>query len=99
MTLRFPGPGALASAHARGMRRSLLAVALAVAAGGTASPAFALGCVYERTGDNVLLSRNASETATNSYYGYGSSNPSLPFDATGLDRLELRNCLLTSSPA
>lgn len=94
MTLRFPGPGALASAHARGMRRSLLAVALAVAAGGTASPAFALGCVYERTGDNVLLSRNASETATNSYYGYGSSNPSLPFDATGLDRLELRNCLV-----
>ncbi|HZX80044.1 MAG TPA: autotransporter outer membrane beta-barrel domain-containing protein, partial [Lysobacter sp.] len=76
----------------RPLRPSTLALALALA--GAASPAFALGCKYERTGDSVVLSRNDLETNRNSYYGWGSSRARVPFDATGLDRLDVRNCLI-----
>lgn len=91
MIVRTPGRRAMKAR--RPLRPSSLALALALA--GAASPAFALGCKYDRTGDNVVLSRNPAEASgSQSYYGYGSSQPRVEFDATGLDRLEVNACQL-----
>ena len=91
MTVRTPGRRAMKARCP--FRPTALAVALALA--GAASPAFALGCKLDRDGDSVVLSRNPLELPGNySYYGFGSNRVDVPYDATGLDRLEVRNCLV-----
>lgn len=75
--------------------RRHLALAVSAVLCATSLPALALECTVDRSGATVTLKRNPAEAAgVASRYGYGSSQPTNDFDATGLDRLQVDACRL-----